>query len=320
MPENKNETIINLITLSKLKNSQMAELDGELARSKSRISVLISSIKAKNESILAEQREREEKAAAEAAKKAESQPKAPAEPAQNEPKEVKPQKETPQGANETQPQKEQPAKKQDKQDKAPVEEKKPQPEKAPATQNEPKKEQKDAAKPAPAPKPEKPKVELGADGKARRIYTPDPPTPKKNDSGKRTSEKTRVFSPSDNRSQRPQGGRPQSGNGTQPGGQKRPYPNIANMPAPTPQKGGKNANKNGKGNNQNSSGKFDDRSSSRYSLIKKGFIDDDRVVSYDDQSSKDTDGQHRNRHRERGYHHRSRANQDAKRKDRQIRG
>ncbi len=265
MPDTKKEPNAEIRRLFEFKNTKLPDMTAELARTKSRAMALIATIKSKKEAIAEaeriEQLKKEEEEARLAAAQKEQAEEKKATDAPKQPKAAEPQrtdeKET---AGKTQPAEKQ-AQKPQKQE---AQKKPQQPAKQPETQ------------------PEK-KPEIGADGKIRRVYTPEPA--KKPEQPKRSGEKTRVFG---NPSQefrggapRPQGQRPQGG----PQGARRPSgtPNLSNMPQPMPQKGGKGGKQKQSSGNQNSGGKFDDRNSaSRYTLIKRGIIDDDRVVSYDE--------------------------------------
>ncbi len=286
MPENKKESNTNLKSLLRLGNGEFQELEGGLARTRSRLGALMSSIKTKIDYIEARQLELKKLEAEQSAQATEiakteepktelapeekpheeiavPEKKASAEQKSEAEKEAKPAEEAPKPAETA-------AKQNNKEGKKP--EQKPAKQEAAKGQGQVKPQQKSENKP-----------EIGADGKIRRVYVPEPPV-KKNEPNKRSGEKTRVFAPGDNNRMgggpRAQGQRPQGQGGPRLG---RSPINVTNMPQPLPQKNSGKGGKNQKNNsNQNSSGKFDDRSSSRYSLIKKGFIDDDRVVTYDE--------------------------------------
>ncbi len=289
MPENKKETNTNLKSLLRLGNGDIQELESGLARTRSKVGALMSAIRTKIDAIEAKQLELQKAAKEQSSNEPEKTMAEEAKsekPALSEQKQadVAPKEESkadsnteikdtakPKEEQKQQGRSAQPAQKQgDKEGKKE--------EQRPAKQDGAKEQNKPQAKPENKP-------EIGADGKIRRVYVPEPA---KKSEPKRSGEKTRVFSQNDNNRMgggpRAQGQRPQGGGKSYQPGSRGPMTGLQNMPQPMPQKGnGKNGGKNQKNNsNQNSGGKFDDRSSSRYSLIKKGFIDDDRVVSYDE--------------------------------------
>ncbi len=289
MPENKKETNTNLKSLLKLGNGDIQELEIGLARTKSKIGALMSAIRTKIDAIEARQLELQKAANEQSSNEPEVLKEEEAKVEIQAPTEQKQANVAPKAESKAE------SNAKVKETPKPIEEQKQQGKLAKPAQKQGEKEGKkaeqrsakqDGAKDQnkPQAKPEN-KPEIGADGKIRRVYVPEPA---KKSEPKRSGEKTRVFSQNDNnrmgggpraQGQRPQGG----GKGYQPGA-RGPMAGLQNMPQPMPSKGnGKNGGKNQKNNsNQNSGGKFDDRSSSRYSLIKKGFIDDDRVVTYDE--------------------------------------
>ncbi len=259
MTENKKESNIDFIKrLAEYKSSKLSALSKDIASMKSRASVLAVSIKAKRDALVAEE-ELRQAAAKEAAVE---QAPAPIEPEVESAKAPKVEKEQ-----------------------APVEEKKveaPAPEpakpkkeeaqKAPEKKAEPAKKKDEVKKPEP---PKTPAVEMGADGKPRRIFEGSTSAPKPTKGGfvgysVQQTQKT----------QRPQqGGRQQSG--VQQGGQRvSRMTNLSNIaqnvpPKPTTQRG-----KGGKPSSSQSA-RNDDRAKNRYALVKKGFIVEDKV-EYDE--------------------------------------
>ncbi len=119
------------------------------------------------------------------------------------------------------------------------------------------------------------RIETAPDGRQKRMYEPPKQKPKV---------ETRIFG--DGGYQAPRGGRSQGQTGRPQGQQPMRRPglsggglaNIAQQAPPKP------SNQKGKGQKQNSNSgasKFDDRNSNKRSLLKKGFIVDDRI-SYDE--------------------------------------
>lgn len=299
MPENKKETNVDSVKkLGDFKATKLADLIGDISREKSRANVIMASIKAKRDALIA-------KAADEAKAKAEAEAKANVEVKVEKVEKVESEVKAPEVKAEVKA--EAPAQKPDKAEKvAPevkkVEEQKPQ-EKAAEKKAQPKTEDAPAKKaetPAQEPKKEeKPRIvvtpktpfelaqenpEILPNGEIRRIYVPPTPKPKV---------QTRVFG--QNGYQAPRGQKPQGqggyqqrpqGQNQQQGGMRRPSAsqNLANVaqqfpPKPAGQKGkGGKPNANNANNNSN---KFDDRTMNKRALLKKGYIVDDRI-SYDE--------------------------------------
>ena len=281
MPENKKEANVDVIkSLAEFKSGKLSALHSEIAREKSKVNVLVATIKAKRDALAAKLEE-------EALAKQETA--IVPEPPKAEVKEIEaPEKEpvVPVVENKV----EKPADK--KEEQQPQKEAKPQPQKteAPAVV-----EQKNAAKEAKPQKPSKPTVEaktpfeqviVSEDGEVRRVYVPPTPTPK-------PKVQTRVFGQNgyqQPRPQRPQNGgqsaRPQQGTGA-----RRPVGagSAAGMPprmpsgaqAFPPAKPNAQKGKGGKQNANGSSNRFDDRTMNKRALLKKGYIVDDRI-SYDE--------------------------------------
>ena len=296
MPENKKETNVDSVKkLGDFKATKLADLIGDISREKSRANVIMASIKAKRDALIA-------KAEDEAKAKAEAEAKAV--------EEVKVEKEVKAPEKKAEVKAETPAPKEVKAEKIVEEVKKVEPAKPVSKEAEaPKTQQKPAETPAkkietPVQEAKKeeahivvtPKTpfelaqenpEILPNGEIRRIYVPPTPKPKV---------QTRVFGQSGYqapRGQKPQGQqggyqqRPQGQNGQQQGGMRRPTAsqNLANVaqqfpPKPAGQKG-KGGKQNANNANSNSK-KFDDRSTmNKRTLLKRGYIVDDRI-SYDE--------------------------------------
>lgn len=296
MPENKKETNVDSVKkLGDFKATKLADLIGDISREKSRANVIMASIKAKRDALIA-------KAEDEAKAKAEAEAKAV--------EEVKVEKEVKAPEKKTEVKAETPAPKEDKAEIIVEEVKKVEPAKPVSKEaEEPKTQQKAAETPAkkietPVQEAKKeeahivvtPKTpfelaqenpEILPNGEIRRIYVPPTPKPKV---------QTRVFgqngyqAPRGQKPQGQQGGyqqRPQGQNGQQQGGMRRPSAsqNLANVaqqfpPKPAGQKG-KGGKQNANNANSNSK-KFDDRSTmNKRTLLKRGYIVDDRI-SYDE--------------------------------------
>lgn len=296
MPENKKETNVDSVKkLGDFKATKLADLIGDISREKSRANVIMASIKAKRDALIA-------KAEDEAKAKAEAEAKAV--------EEVKVEKEVKAPEKKAEVKAETPAPKEVKAEKIVEEVKKVEPVKPVSKEaEEPKTQQKPAETPAkkietPVQEAKKeeahivvtPKTpfelaqenpEILPNGEIRRIYVPPTPKPKV---------QTRVFgqngyqAPRGQKPQGQQGGyqqRPQGQNGQQQGGMRRPSAsqNLANVaqqfpPKPAGQKG-KGGKQNANNANSNSK-KFDDRSTmNKRTLLKRGYIVDDRI-SYDE--------------------------------------
>ena len=297
MPENKKETNVDSVKkLGDFKATKLADLIGDISREKSRANVIMASIKAKRDALIA-------KAEDEAKAKAEAEAKAF--------EEVKVEKEVKAPEKNAEVKAETPAPKEVKTEKIVEEVKKVESVKPVSKEAEaPKTQQKADETPAKkietpvqeAKKEEKahivvtPKTpfelaqenpEILPNGEIRRIYVPPTPKPKV---------QTRVFgqtgyqAPRGQKPQGQQGGyqqRPQGQNGQQQGGMRRPTAsqNLANVAQQFPPKPAGQKGKGGKqsANNANSnSKKFDDRSTmNKRTLLKRGYIVDDRI-SYDE--------------------------------------
>lgn len=296
MPENKKETNVDSVKkLGDFKATKLADLIGDISREKSRANVIMASIKAKRDALIA-------KAEDEAKAKAEAEAKAV--------EEVKVEKEVKAPEKKAEVKAETPAPKEVKAEKIVEEVKKVEPVKPVSKEAEEPKTQQKAAE-TPAKKIETPVQEVKKEeahivvtpktpfelaqenpeilpnGEIRRIYVPPTPKPKV---------QTRVFgqngyqAPRGQKPQGQQGGyqqRPQGQNGQQQGGMRRPSAsqNLANVaqqfpPKPAGQKG-KGGKQNANNANSNSK-KFDDRSTmNKRTLLKRGYIVDDRI-SYDE--------------------------------------
>lgn len=296
MPENKKETNVDSVKkLGDFKATKLADLIGDISREKSRANVIMASIKAKRDALIA-------KAEDEAKAKAEAEAKAV--------EEVKVEKEVKAPEKKAEVKAETPAPKEVKAEKIVEEVKKVESIKPVSKEAEEPKAQQKAAE-TPAKKIETPVQEVKKEeahivvtpktpfelaqenpeilpnGEIRRIYVPPTPKPKV---------QTRVFgqngyqAPRGQKPQGQQGGyqqRPQGQNGQQQGGMRRPSAsqNLANVaqqfpPKPAGQKG-KGGKQNANNANSNSK-KFDDRSTmNKRTLLKRGYIVDDRI-SYDE--------------------------------------
>mgnify|MGYP004650930331 FL=1 len=296
MPENKKETNVDSVKkLGDFKATKLADLIGDISREKSRANVIMASIKAKRDALIA---------------KAEDEAKAKAEAEAKTVEEVKVEKEVKAPEKKAEVKAETPAPKEVKAEKIVEEVKKVEPVKPVSKEAEEPKTQQKAAE-TPAKKIETPVQEVKKEeahivvtpktpfelaqenpeilpnGEIRRIYVPPTPKPKV---------QTRVFgqngyqAPRGQKPQGQQGGyqqRPQGQNGQQQGGMRRPSAsqNLANVaqqfpPKPAGQKG-KGGKQNANNANSNSK-KFDDRSTmNKRTLLKRGYIVDDRI-SYDE--------------------------------------
>lgn len=299
MPEIKKETTVDPVKKLGEYKSAIAELSTAISREKSRASVIMASIKAKRDALVAKAKEEKLKAEqkADETKTVEVKSEEVAKPVEKvEAKvEVATEKETKAAPAQTKTEEKEvksEAVKEDVQKEAPKAEKTAQ---KPATQKaqeqKPQKEQKAKQEQKPAPEANKSlndmvqeTSEILPNGEVRRIYVPPTPKPKV---------QTRVFGqggyqqPRPNRQDRPQGQGGQGQRNGQAGAQvaRRPSqgtPNLANVaqqfpPKPAAQKGKNNGKQNGNAN----SNKFDDRTMNKRALLKKGYIVDDRI-SYDE--------------------------------------
>ncbi len=278
MPENKKETNVDAVKrLGEYKQTKLAELSSEISREKSRAAIVMATIKAKRDALLAKAQEDAKRLEAEleAKKQHEAVVK---EVKKEEVKKVEPKQTQPAPQVETKPV---------ESVKKVIEPKEVAP-KEPKAEVKP--EPKDVKSPKQQSKPVVPKSEFELaqenpeilpNGEVRRIYVPPTPKPKV---------QTRVFGQNGYQAPRkPQGNnqqnnnqRPQNSQGQN--NQRRPQgtPNLANVaqqfpPKPANAKGKNNSKPNG----NNNSNKFDDRTMNKRALLKKGYIVDDRI-SYDE--------------------------------------
>lgn len=299
MPEIKKETTVDPVKKLGEYKSAIAELSTAISREKSRASVIMASIKAKRDALVAKAKEEKLKAEqkADETKTVEAKSEEVAKPVEKvEAKaEVATEKETKAAPAQTKTEEKEvksEAVKEDVQKEAPKAEK---PAQKPAVQKaqeqKPQKEQKAKQEQKPAPEANKSlndmvqeTSEILPNGEVRRIYVPPTPKPKV---------QTRVFGqggyqqPRPNRQDRPQGQGGQGQRSGQAGAQVARRPgqgtsNLANVaqqfpPKPAAQKGKNNGKQNGNAN----SNKFDDRTMNKRALLKKGYIVDDRI-SYDE--------------------------------------
>lgn len=291
MPENKKESTKDLIKrMNEYKSTRFAELLSAVATEKSRAAVYIATIKAKREALVAKaeaETQAQEQQAVEEVKV--ETPVAPATPVVAE----KPEPEVKESIVDTQ----KPAnnvveeKHEDVAPTVPVVEKVVAKEKtipvAPAKEQEKQKPQqkqkkddtKNAKKQDGVMQSEfvKETSEVLPNGETRRIYVPPTPKPKVIT---RTFGSNGYQQPRGPKQQQPQGSRPQNNN--QQGDRRRPQtttPNLANVDFPPKQNAQKG--KGGKQNNNSNQNKFDDRTMNKRSLLKRGYIVDDRI-SYDE--------------------------------------
>lgn len=291
MPENKKESTKDLIKRMNEYKAKFAELMSTVATEKSRASVYIATIKAKREVLVAKaeaEAEAKEAQAVEEVKVVET-PVAPVVATKpeivEEPKkdsDIKVEKNAKAVVEEV---------REEVAPKTPVAEKKvedkvvaPQKEQQKPQPQQPKQkkdEGKNSKKPDGVMQSEfvKETSEVLPNGETRRIYVPPTPKPKVITRTFGTNGYQQPRGPK--QQQQPQGSRPQ--NGGQQGDRRRPQttatPNLANVDFPPKQNQQKG--KGGKQNNNSNQNKFDDRTMNKRSLLKRGYIVDDRI-SYDE--------------------------------------
>ncbi len=293
MPEIKKEATVDSVKmLGEYKTTKLAELSESISRQKSRAAVLMASIKAKRDE-LAQKAELAEKAGQEAKVEQQVQPETKAVEAEKEPeKSVEIVKDI-ESADEkkivdvepTPVQKTEEVKTQQKQEvktEAKAEDKK---STAPQKKEEHKAEE--SKKPHITVVPKTPfelpqeNPEILPNGEVRRIYVPPTPKPKV---------QTRVFGQGGY--QQPRGPKPQQGGyqGQRPqgqqgqNGQRRPTTSqsVANAAQQFPPKPAAQKGKGGKQNSNSGSSKFDDKSTmNKRTLMKRGYLVDDRIT-YDE--------------------------------------
>ncbi len=286
MPENKKEANVDIIkSLAEFKSGKLSALNSEIAREKSKVNVLVATIKAKRDALAAKL---EEEALAKQQETATVPEPPKAEVKETEAPEKEPVVSVVENAVENKVEK--PADKKDEQPPQKVAEPQPKKTEAPAAV-----EKKNTAKEPKPQKPQKPTVEaktpfeqviVSEDGEVRRVYVPPTPTPK-------PKVQTRVFGQNgyqQPRPQRPQNGNPQGARPQQGAGARRPMgAGAAGLPprmpsgaqAFPPAKPNAQKGKGGKQNANGSSNRFDDRTMNKRALLKKGYIVDDRI-SYDE--------------------------------------
>lgn len=293
MPEIKKEATVDSVKmLGEYKASKLAELSESISRQKSRAAVLMASIKAKRDE-LAQKAELAEKADQEAKVEQQVQPETKAVEAEKEPekpveivKDVESIDEKKVVDVEPTPvQKTEEVKTQQKQEvktEAKAEDKK-----STAPQKKEEKKAEEAKKPHITVVPKTPfelpqeNPEILPNGEVRRIYVPPTPKPKV---------QTRVFGQGGY--QQPRGPKPQQGGyqGQRPqgqqgqNGQRRPTTSqsVANAAQQFPPKPAAQKGKGGKQNSNSGSSKFDDKSTmNKRTLMKRGYLVDDRIT-YDE--------------------------------------
>ena len=293
MPEIKKEATVDSVKmLGEYKASKLAELSESISRQKSRAAVLMASIKAKRDE-LAQKAELAEKADQEAKVEQQVQPETKAVEAEKEPEKPVEIVKDVESADEkkivdvepTPVQKTEEIKTQQKQEvktEAKAEDKK-----STAPQKKEEKKAEEAKKPHITVVPKTPfelpqeNPEILPNGEVRRIYVPPTPKPKI---------QTRVFGQGGY--QQPRGPKPQQGGyqGQRPqgqqgqNGQRRPTTSqsVANAAQQFPPKPAAQKGKGGKQNSNSSSSKFDDKSTmNKRTLMKRGYLVDDRIT-YDE--------------------------------------
>ncbi len=288
MPENKKESTIDPIKrMNEYRSTKFAELLSQVASEKSRASVYIATIKAKREVLIAKAEEEKAKAQAQIEEVKQETTVAPVEPVASAEAVVETKNsekvESPAKVVEEVHEKVAPVapvvekKQEDKDAKASVAPVKEQPKAQPQPKQK-KEDGKNAKKSDGVMQNEfvKETSEVLPNGETRRIYVPPTPKPKV---------VTRVFGTNGYQQprgpkQQPQGSKPQNNN--QQGDRRRPQtstPNLANVDFPPKQNAQKG--KGGKQNNNSNQNKFDDRTMNKRSLLKRGYIVDDRI-SYDE--------------------------------------
>lgn len=293
MPEIKKEATVDSVKmLGEYKASKLAELSESISRQKSRAAVLMASIKAKRDE-LAQKAELAEKASQEAKVEQQVQPETKAVEAEKEPEKPVEIVKDVESADEkkvvdvepTPVQKTEEVKTQQKQEvktEAKAEDKK-----STAPQKKEEKKAEEAKKPHITVVPKTPfelpqeNPEILPNGEVRRIYVPPTPKPKV---------QTRVFGQGGY--QQPRGPKPQQGGyqGQRPqgqqgqNGQRRPTTSqsVANAAQQFPPKPAAQKGKGGKQNSNSGSSKFDDKSTmNKRTLMKRGYLVDDRIT-YDE--------------------------------------
>lgn len=277
MPDNKKETNFDVIkTLTEFKNAKLSALNSEISREKSKVSVLVATIKAKRDALAVKLEEETKLKQEQEAKSAEK---------------IAPVKEKTETEKVVDVEPVQPVKTEDVAAQAPQHDKQDKSsensdnaDKSKPVVKEKQNKSAQSAKPVIEAKTPFEQVIVSEDGAVRRVYVPPTPTPK-------PKVQTRVFGQGGyqqpRNSRTPNGvpnARPQQG-GAQ--GSRRPMgADMARISAgaqqafppakPNAQKG-----KGGKQNNNGNSNKFDDRTMNKRALLKKGYIVDDRI-SYDE--------------------------------------
>lgn len=293
MPEIKKEATVDSVKmLGEYKTTKLAELSESISRQKSRAAVLMASIKAKRDE-LAQKAELAEKASQEAKVEQQVQPETKAVEAEKEPeKPVEIVKDVESADDKkivdvepTPVQKTEEVKTQQKQEvktEAKAEDKK-----STAPQKKEEKKEEESKKPHITVVPKTPfelpqeNPEILPNGEVRRIYVPPTPKPKV---------QTRVFGQGGY--QQPRGPKPQQGGyqGQRPQGQqgqhgqRRPTTSqsVANAAQQFPPKPAAQKGKGGKQNSNSGSSKFDDKSTmNKRTLMKRGYLVDDRIT-YDE--------------------------------------
>lgn len=293
MPEIKKEATVDSVKmLGEYKTTKLAELSESISRQKSRAAVLMASIKAKRDE-LAQKAELAEKASQEAKVEQQVQPETKAVEAEKEPEKPVEIVKDVESADEkkivdvepTPVQKTEEVKTQQKQEvktEAKAEDKK-----STAPQKKEEKKAEESKKPHITVVPKTPfelpqeNPEILPNGEVRRIYVPPTPKPKV---------QTRVFGQGGY--QQPRGPKPQQGGyqGQRPqgqqsqNGQRRPTTSqsVANAAQQFPPKPAAQKGKGGKQNSNSGSSKFDDKSTmNKRTLMKRGYLVDDRIT-YDE--------------------------------------
>lgn len=293
MPEIKKEATVDSVKmLGEYKTTKLAELSESISRQKSRAAVLMASIKAKRDE-LAQKAELAEKANQEAKVEQQVQPETKAVEAEKEPEKPVEIVKDVESADEkkivdvepTPVQKTEEVKTQQKQEvktEAKAEDKK-----STAPQKKEENKAEEAKKPHITVVPKTPfelpqeNPEILPNGEVRRIYVPPTPKPKV---------QTRVFGQGGY--QQPRGPKPQQGGyqGQRPqgqqgqNGQRRPTTSqsVANAAQQFPPKPAAQKGKGGKQNSNSGSSKFDDKSTmNKRTLMKRGYLVDDRIT-YDE--------------------------------------
>ncbi len=293
MPEIKKEATVDSVKmLGEYKTTKLAELSESISRQKSRAAVLMASIKAKRDE-LAQKAELAEKANQEVKVEQQVQPETKAVEAEKEPEKPVEIVKDVESADEkkivdvepTPVQKTEEVKTQQKQEvktEAKAEDKK-----STAPQKKEEKKEEESKKPHITVVPKTPfelpqeNPEILPNGEVRRIYVPPTPKPKV---------QTRVFGQGGY--QQPRGPKPQQGGyqGQRPqgqqgqNGQRRPTTSqsVANAAQQFPPKPAAQKGKGGKQNSNSGSSKFDDKSTmNKRTLMKRGYLVDDRIT-YDE--------------------------------------